>query len=234
MADGIRLNKYISDSGLCSRREADRLIDGGRVCIDGRPAVTGERVRAEQNICVDGTPLRKEDETILLVFYKPRGVVCTTSEDESDNVVKFINYPKRIYPVGRLDKYSEGLLLLTNNGDLVNGIMRSRYNHEKEYIVTVDRPVTDGFLDGMANGVPILGTFTKPCMTEKIARNRFRIVITQGMNRQIRRMCEYFDYRVITLKRVRILNITLGDLKVGEYRRATEYELEHLLNRKAQ
>ncbi|MFA5452107.1 MAG: pseudouridine synthase [Candidatus Methanomethylophilaceae archaeon] len=233
-SDTTRLNKFIADSGFCSRREADRLIEGGRVTVDGRKAEMGERISPEQDVCVDGTSVTREEETILLVFNKPAGLVCTTSDDEDDNVVKFINYPKRIYPIGRLDKYSEGLLLLTNRGDLVNGIMRSRYNHEKEYVVTVDRPVTEKFLNAMAAGVPILGTTTKQCKTKKLARNKFDMIITQGMNRQIKRMCEYFDYRVMSLRRIRIMNIVLGDLRSGEYRKASEKEIEEILGQKAQ
>ena len=233
-SDTTRLNKFIADSGFCSRREADRLIEGGRVTVDGRKAEMGERISPEQDVCVDGTSVTREEETILLVFNKPAGLVCTTSDDEEDNVVKFINYPKRIYPIGRLDKYSEGLLLLTNRGDLVNGIMRSRYNHEKEYVVTVDRPVTEKFLNAMAAGVPILGTTTKQCKTKKLARNKFDMIITQGMNRQIKRMCEYFDYRVMSLRRIRIMNIVLGDLRSGEYRKASEKEIEEILGQKAQ
>jgi len=233
-SDTTRLNKFIADSGFCSRREADRLIEGGRVTVDGRKAEMGERISPEQDVCVDGTSVTREEETILLVFNKPAGLVCTTSDDEDDNVVKFINYPKRIYPIGRLDKYSEGLLLLTNRGDLVNGIMRSRYNHEKEYVVTVDRPVTEKFLNAMAAGVPILGTTTKQWKTKKLARNKFDMIITQGMNRQIKRMCEYFDYRVMSLRRIRIMNIVLGDLRSGEYRKASEKEIEEILGQKAQ
>jgi 23S rRNA pseudouridine2604 synthase len=233
-SDTTRLNKFIADSGFCSRREADRLIEEGRVTVDGRKAEMGERISPEQDVCVDGTSVTREEETILLVFNKPAGLVCTTSDDEDDNVVKFINYPKRIYPIGRLDKYSEGLLLLTNRGDLVNGIMRSRYNHEKEYVVTVDRPVTEKFLNDMAAGVPILGTTTKQCKTKKLARNKFDMIITQGMNRQIKRMCEYFDYRVMSLRRIRIMNIVLGDLRSGEYRKASEKEIEEILGQRAQ
>jgi len=233
-SDTTRLNKFIADSGFCSRREADRLIEDGRVTVDGRKADLGERVHSEQDVSIDGVSVKREDETILLIFNKPVGLVCTTDDCEEDNVVKFIDYPKRIYPIGRLDKYSEGLLLLTNRGDLVNGIMRSRYDHEKEYIVTVDRPVTERFLSDMAAGVPILGTTTKPCKTRKIARNKFDMIITQGMNRQIKRMCEYFGYRVMSLKRIRVMNILLGDLRSGEYRKATDKEMEEVLRQKAE
>lgn len=232
--DTVRLNKFIADSGFCSRREADRLISEGRVAVDGREASVGEKIHPGQNVSVDGIPLKMEEESILLIFNKPAGIVCTTDDCEENNVVRFIDYPKRIFPIGRLDKYSEGLLLLTNRGDLVNGMMRSRYGHEKEYIVTVDRPVTERFLNGMSSGVPILGTTTKPCMIRKVARNRFDMVITQGMNRQIRRMCEYFGYRVTSLKRIRIMNITIGDLRPGEYRKASDDEMEDVLRHRAE
>ena len=232
--DTVRLNKFIADSGFCSRREADRLIDEGRVIVDGLKADLGDKIRPGQDVNVDGIPLEREEESVLLIFNKPAGIVCTTDDCEENNVVRFIDYPKRIYPIGRLDKYSEGLLLLTNRGDLVNGIMRSRYGHEKEYIVTVDRPVTEIFLRNMSSGVPILGTTTKPCRIGKIARNRFDIVITQGMNRQIRRMCEYLGYRVTSLKRIRVMNIVLGDLGPGEYRKASGDEMEEVLRHKAE
>ncbi len=223
--DLTRLNKFIADCGVCSRREADRLIERGCVTVDGEVAAMGTKVSPGQDIRVDGRRITPEEETILLVFNKPPGITCTAAEDDESNVVRYIGYPKRIYPIGRLDKYSEGLLLLTNKGDLVNGIMRSRYGHEKEYIVTVDRPVTDDFMKRMSSGVPILDTVTKPCIAEKISRNKFRMVITQGINRQIRRMCEHFGYRVMKLVRVRILDIELGDLPTGKYRTATEKEL---------
>lgn len=231
--DDVRLNKYIADSGLCSRREADRLIESGRVSVNGAPAEMGLRVTADDVVEVDGKRIAREDETILLVFNKPPGITCTAAEDDETNVVKYIGYPKRIYPIGRLDKYSEGLLLLTNRGDLVNGIMRSRYDHEKEYIVTVDRPVDDILLKKLSSGVYLkeLDVTTKPCVCEKVARNRMRMVITQGLNRQIRRMCEACGCRVMKLKRVRILDIELGDLETGKYRKATAKELKSVLDR---
>ena len=231
MADGepVRINKYLADCGVCSRRQADEMVSQGRVTVDGETAVTGTKVVPSQDVRVDGKSIRDDGKTIVLLLNKPEGIVCTTAEDEKDNVVKFVNYKRRVYPVGRLDKDSRGLLILTNRGDLVNGIMRSRYDHEKEYIVTVHRPVTQKFLDGMAAGVPILGTRTKPCVTEKLSKYRFRIVITEGLNRQIRRMCEHFDYVVTDLKRVRIMDINLGDLPEGKWRQATKEEVYSLL-----
>lgn len=231
MADGepIRINKYLADCGVCSRRQADELVSQGRVTVDGETAVTGTKVTPAQEVQVDGKSIKDDGKTIVLLLNKPVGIVCTTAEDEKDNVVKFVNYKRRIYPVGRLDKDSRGLLILTNRGDLVNGIMRSRYDHEKEYVVTVHRPVTQKFLDGMSAGVPILGTKTKPCVTEKLSKYRFRIVITEGLNRQIRRMCEHFGYVVTDLKRVRILDINLGDIPEGKWRQATKNEVYSLL-----
>ena len=231
--DDVRLNKYIADCGYCSRREADRLIEAGKVLVNGKRAEMGLRVTSEDVVEVEGKRLKREDETILLIFNKPPGITCTTSKEDDTNVVDYINYPKRIYPIGRLDKYSEGLLLLTNRGDLVNGIMRSRYGHEKEYIVTVDRPVDDAFLMKMSSGVYLkeLDVTTRPCRCTKVARNKFRMVITQGLNRQIRRMCEEMGCRVTKLKRVRILDIELGDLPVGEYRKATDKEMRSVLER---
>ena len=231
--DDIRLNKYIADCGYCSRREADRLIEAGKVLVNGKKAEMGLRITAEDVVEVEGKRLKREDETILLIFNKPPGITCTTSKEDETNVVDYIGYPKRIYPIGRLDKYSEGLLLLTNRGDLVNGIMRSRYGHEKEYVVTVDRPVDDAFLMKMSSGIYLkeLDVTTRPCRCTKVARNKFRMVITQGLNRQIRRMCEEMGCRVTKLKRVRILDIELGDLPVGEYRKATEKEMRSVLER---
>ena len=225
----LRLNKYIADCGVCSRRQADALIGKGRVSVDGTIAVTGQKVLPGQTVTVDGRRISDDGETVLLIFNKPVGVECTTAADSKDNVVRYIGYSRRIYPIGRLDKDSEGLLLMTNRGDLVNGIMRSRYRHEKEYIVKVDKPVTDAFLRGMSSGVPILDTVTRPCRTERIGRSTFRIIITQGLNRQIRRMCQHFGYEVKSLKRVRVLDIELGDLPVGRYRHATAEELESVM-----
>ena len=229
-AEGIRINKFLSEAGVCSRREADRQIEAQNVTIDGRIAVTGDRVLPGQTVLFCGKPVTKEEEMILLAFHKPVGIVCTAEKREKNNVIDYINYPKRIYPVGRLDKDSEGLLLLTNNGDIVNKMMRAGNRHEKEYIVTVNKPVTDFFVRGRSVGVPLveLGTTTRPCRVEKIGKKQFRIVLTQGLNRQIRRMCEYFGYRVEKLVRVRIMNIRLGDLPVGTYRNITEEEYAQL------
>ena len=231
MSEDVRLNKFMADCGHCSRREADRLIEAGKVKVNGRIAEMGMRVTDDDMVEAEGKILKREERTILLIFNKPPGITCTTSKDDETNVVDYINYPKRIYPIGRLDKYSEGLLLLTNRGDIVNGIMRSRYGHEKEYIVTVDRPVDDAFLMKMSSGVYLkeLDVTTKPCKCRKIARNKFSMIITQGLNRQIRRMCEEMGCRVMKLKRIRIIDIELGDLPVGEYREATKKELESVI-----
>jgi len=221
---GTRINKFIADSGLCSRRQADKLVEEGRVSIDGRTAVPGDTVTDGSAVTVDGEPIKKEETSVLLIFNKPRGLVCTSAEEEKDNVISYINYPKRITYVGRLDKDSEGLLLLTNKGELVDGLMRSRHGHEKEYIVAVDKPVNERFVNSMASGVPILDTVTRPCVVERIGKYRFRIVITQGLNLQIRRMCEHFGYNVTRLIRIRVGPIILGDLEPGKYRAATRDE----------
>ena len=220
----VRLNKCLSEAGVCSRREADRLIEAGKVSVDGETAVTGMKVREEQRILVNGRPVCKEEEMILLVVNKPRGIVCTSEKREKNNIIEYLHYPKRIYPVGRLDKDSEGLLLMTNNGEIVNKIMRSGNRHEKEYVVTVNKEVTEEFVRAMAGGIPILDTVTRKCEVQKLDKHRFRIVLTQGLNRQIRRMCEYLGYRVVALTRVRIMNIRLGNLKPGAYRRVTAQE----------
>ncbi len=225
----IRLNKYLSDAGVCSRREADRLIEAGKVTVDGETAVMGMKVIEGQQIFVNGKLVTGEDEDILLAVNKPAGIVCTTSGEEKDNIVDFIGYSKRIYPIGRLDKDSEGLILMTNQGELVNKILRGGNNHEKEYLVKVNKPVTSEFIRGMSAGVPILDTVTKPCTVERTGYNGFRIILTQGLNRQIRRMCEYFGYRVTYLKRIRVMNIKLGNLKVGEYRRIEGEEYREIM-----
>lgn len=226
----IRLNKYLSDAGICSRREADRLIEQGRVSVDGVKAFLGMKIEKGQHIMVDGKVSEFEEERILLAVNKPCGIVCTTATHKNEeNIVDFLAYPKRIYPIGRLDKNSEGLLLMTNKGDIVNNILKSRSCHEKEYRVTVDRPVTAEFLDSMRNGIPILDTVTRKCRVEKTGECSFCIILTQGLNRQIRRMCEYCGYRVVKLKRVRIMNICLGDLPVGKYRMLTNQEVEGLM-----
>jgi 23S rRNA pseudouridine2604 synthase len=224
--EDIRLNKFMADCGHCSRREADRLIEAGKVFVNGKVAETGMRVTDDDKVTVDGKVLKREEKTILLIFNKPPGITCTASKDDETNVVDYIGYPKRIYPIGRLDKYSEGLLLLTNRGDLVNGIMRSRYGHEKEYIVTVDRVVDDELLRRLSSGVYLkdLDVTTKPCKCQKVARNKLSMIITQGLNRQIRRMCEALSYKVTDLKRVRILNLKL-DTEEGKYREVSAKEL---------
>ena len=228
--NGIRINKYLSEAGVCSRREADRQVELGNVTIDGVTAETGARVFEGQMVLFQGKKVSKEEEMILIAFNKPVGVVCTAEKREKNNVIDYINYPKRIYPVGRLDKDSEGLLLLTNNGDIVNKMMRSGNMHEKEYVVTVNRPVTESFLHGLANGVPLveLNTTTRKCHVKQVGKKEFKIILTQGLNRQIRRMCEYFGYRVQKLVRTRIMNIELGDLPAGTYRNVTPEEYRQL------
>ena len=224
--DGVRINKYLSEAGICSRREADRYIQNGLIKIDGITAQIGDRVMPGQ----DGRSLSKEDEMILIALNKPEGIVCTAEKREKNNVIDYINYPKRIYPIGRLDKDSKGLLLLTNNGDIVNKMMRSGNRHEKEYIVTVNRNISDSFIRGLAGGVPLveLGVTTRKCHVKKLSSRQFKIILTQGYNRQIRRMCEYFGYRVVELERVRIMNISLGNLEPGKYRKVTEQEYKTL------
>lgn len=226
----VRINKYLSEAGVCSRREADRQIAAGNVTIDGRTARMGESVLPGQRVCFMGTPITREEEMILIAFHKPKGIVCTAEKREKNNVIDYIHYPKRIYPIGRLDKDSEGLLLLTNNGDIVNKMMRAGNRHEKEYVVTVNRPVTESFLRGLAGGVPLveLNTTTRKCKVWQTGKKEFHIILTQGLNRQIRRMCEYFDYRVQRLVRVRIMNIKLGDLEPGTYRDVTPEEYGQL------
>lgn len=225
----MRINKYLSEVGVCSRREADRLVEAGRVTVDGVLAVMGQKVTGREQIEIDRKSIKKEEEKVLLAFNKPRGVVCTTSKKDKNNIVDFINYGKRIYPIGRLDKDSEGLILLTNQGELVDKILRGSNFHEKEYIVTVNKKITSEFLRAMGSGVPILDTVTRPCEIEQIGPRTFRIILTQGLNRQIRRMCEYFDYRVLELTRVRVMNVRLGRLKSGTYRKVTGKELEELM-----
>lgn len=224
----MRLNKYLSDAGVCSRREADRLVQDGRVMVDGKTAVLGMQIQEGQEILVNGKKVRREEKKVLLLFHKPRGIECTANPKIKKNVISYIDYPIRIYYIGRLDKDSEGLLLLTNQSELVNKMMRAGNCHEKEYLVTVDKPVTDDFIKKMSSGVPILGTVTRKCQVEKTGKKTFRIILTQGLNRQIRRMCEYLGYRVERLVRVRVMNLELGDLPVGQYREAAEKELENL------
>jgi len=225
-----RLNKYISQSGLCSRREADRYIDEGKVFINGEPVEIGAQVAPGDTVVVNGQSIepRDEEELIFIALNKPRGIVSTTEESERANIVDFVGHPTRIFPIGRLDKESQGLIFLTSNGDLVNKILRAGNSHEKEYLVTVNKPITDHFIESMGKGVPILGVVTKGCKVVKESSNIFRITLIQGLNRQIRRMAEYFGYEVIKLDRVRIMNIELKGIGVGDWRDLNPKELEGL------
>ena len=224
-----RLNKYLSEIGHCSRRAADKLIDEGRIQVNGKTVLMGQKVSPSDRIEVDGVLIDDNQErNIYIAFNKPTGIVCTTdTRVEKDNIIDYINYPSRIFPIGRLDKMSEGLILLTNDGDIVNKILRARNNHEKEYIVTVNKPITIDFIQKIRNGLPILDQITKKCFAEQIHKKEFRIILTQGLNRQIRRMCEYLEYRVVKLKRIRIMNIELNT-KVGRYRDLTKKEMTEL------
>lgn len=229
---GIRLNKYLSESGICSRREADRMVEEGRVTVNGELPAMGQKILPGDQVEVDGTMVGGKDRPVLLLVNKPAGIVCTTAEFKGEkNIVDMVNYPVRVYPVGRLDKESEGLILMTNRGELVNKILRGGNHHEKEYLVTVNRPVTPEFLEAMSRGVPILDTVTAPCKTEKTGVCQFKIILTQGLNRQIRRMCEYFGYRVVALKRIRVMEFTLDGIPSGGYREATEAEQRELERR---
>jgi len=225
----MRLNKYISSTGICSRREADAWIEAGRVTINGTLATLGTQVSDGDQVCVDGRPVATGPRRVYIALNKPVGITCTTERDVAGNIVDFIGYRERIFPVGRLDKDSEGLILLTNDGDIVNEILRVENAHEKEYEVTVDRPITELFLNGMATGVRILGTVTRPCKVKRVGPATFRIILTQGLNRQVRRMCSFFGYQVVKLQRVRIINLTLGGLKVGQWRELSEAEVAALL-----
>ncbi|MCT4700309.1 23S rRNA pseudouridine(2604) synthase RluF [Enterobacteriaceae bacterium H20N1] len=226
----VRLNKYISESGICSRRDADRYIEQGNVFINGKRAAIGDRVFAGDVVKVNGQLIepRSEDDLVLIALNKPVGIVSTTEDGEKDNIVDFVNHSKRVFPIGRLDKDSQGLIFLTNHGDLVNKILRAGNDHEKEYIVTVNKPVTDEFIRGMGAGVPMLGTVTKKCKVKKEAPFVFRITLVQGLNRQIRRMCEHFGYEVTKLERTRIMNVSLKGLPLGEWRDLTDDELVEL------
>ena len=228
-AKSVRINKYLSEAGYCSRRAADKLIEQGRVTINNKVPEMGTKIVDGDIIKVDNKLISQpKEEFVYLAFNKPIGIVCTTdTTTEKDNIIDYINYPKRIFPIGRLDKPSEGLIFLTNDGDIVNKILRAKNNHEKEYIVTVNKAITQMFIKQMANGIPILDTITKKCFVEKIDKFKFKIILTQGLNRQIRRMCEYLDYRVIKLKRSRIMNIKL-DTKIGEWRELTKEELKEI------
>ncbi len=231
MEGQIRINKYLSEAGVCSRREADRQIEKGAVTINGRTAAMGDKVAPGDLVMYGNQRVSPEGEASLLAVNKPPGIVCTSEKRESDNIVDFLGYPKRVYPIGRLDKTSHGLILMTNQGEIANQIMRSRNYHEKEYIVKVNKDISENFLKNMSGGVYLeeLDATTRPCTVERVGRRAFRIILTQGLNRQIRRMCEQFEYRVMDLKRVRIMNIRLGDLKEGAYRRVEGKELEELL-----
>src|ERR1043165_5026101 len=223
-----RLNKFISETGYCSRREADKLIEEGRVTINGIVPEMGTKVSADDEVRIDGKIIKeKTAKSIYLAFNKPVGIECTTNTDVKDNIVDYINYPKRIFPIGRLDKASEGLIFMTDDGDIVNKILRARNNHEKEYTVTVNKPITERFVQKMGNGVPILDTVTRKCKVQQISKFIFKVVLTQGLNRQIRRMCEYLGYEVTALKRIRIINISL-DVPVGRWRELTNAEITAL------
>ena len=230
MTEQLRINKYLSSIGFCSRREADRLLEQGKVKIDGETAQVGQRVMLEQEVTVNGIPVKDKPREIIIAFNKPKGIVCTSSKKEKNNIVDYLHFPTRIYPVGRLDKDSTGLILLTNDGELTDCILRGKNNHEKEYLVTVQKPLRAEIIHAMEQGVPILDTMTRPYRIIQIDSHTFRIILTQGLNRQIRRMCEYFGYKVITLKRVRVMNIHLGDLKEGTWREITGKELAELKN----
>lgn len=221
-----RLNKYISETGICSRREADNLIQLGRIKVNGITADLGTKVTLTDKVTLDGKPILSKPKTVYIALNKPRGITCTTERKVQGNIIDFVNFHERIFPIGRLDKDSEGLIFLTNDGDIVNKILRSGNNHEKEYIVTVNKEITEVFLSKMASGVRILGITTKPCKIKKISKNIFNIVLVQGLNRQIRRMCEALGYKVVKLKRIRIMNVELGNLKTGKWRYITKDELK--------
>jgi 23S rRNA pseudouridine2604 synthase len=224
----IRLNKYISESGICSRREADKFIESGNVSINGKKANIGDQVRSSDKVIVNGQLIepRHKDDFVLIAFNKPAGVTSTTEITTKNNIVDYVNHSDRIFPIGRLDKDSQGLIFLTNNGDIVNKILRAGNKHEKEYLVTVNKPVTDQFVEAMGNGVPVLGETTKKCVVNKEAAFIFRIILIQGLNRQIRRMCEYFGFEVTKLERIRIMNVTLKGIPLGDWRELTKHELE--------
>lgn len=225
----MRLNKYISESGICSRREADKFIEAGKVYINGNLAVVGSKVSPNDTVVVNKTTIKPKSNKIYIALNKPIGITCTTELHVEGNIINFMNYPERIFPIGRLDKPSEGLIFLTNDGDIVNKILRAGNNHEKEYIVSVDKPITKEFVKSMESGIPILDTITKPCKVKKIGKCTFNIVLTQGLNRQIRRMCEFLGYTVTSLKRVRIMNISLDSLSTGKWRYLTNKEVSNLL-----
>jgi len=224
----IRINKFISETGFCSRREADKLVEQGRVTLNGRQAILGDKATGTDEVLVDGKPLKAKKTGIYIAFNKPVGITCTTERQIKGNIIDYINHPERIFPVGRLDKPSEGLIFLTSDGDIVNKILRAGNNHEKEYIVTVDKPIRPDFVQRMSNGIPVLDTVTKKCFVRKDGTYVFTIILTQGLNRQIRRMCEYLGYGVTKLKRVRIMNVTLENLPTGKWRNLTAQELQEI------
>lgn len=224
----INLNKYISSSGICSRREAEKFINEGRVTINSKPTQLGNRVGKKDVVKLDGRLVKPKNKTLYIALNKPIGIVSTTDGREPNNIVKHINHPERLFPIGRLDKPSEGLIFLTNDGDIVNKILRAGNHHEKEYFVSVNKTITQEFIDKMSNGIPILGTITQKCKVEKVSDKIFKIILTQGLNRQIRRMCEYLDYEVTKLKRTRIMNVELGYLQTGDWRELTEDEMKEI------
>lgn len=227
--ENVRLNKYLSDCGICSRREADRLIEAGLVSVNGRPAQLGMQVNTSDRVEYKGREVKPEGRLILIAFNKPKGVECTTDRENPDNIIDYIDYPERIFPIGRLDKNSSGLILLTNTGEISDKILRGSNYHEKEYEVHVTEPITEEFIRKMSEGVPILDTVTRPCTVTPCGKHSFRIILTQGLNRQIRRMCEALGYQVRDLKRIRVMNIHLGSLKTGTFRNVTEKELSILM-----
>ena len=227
-SNSIRINRYISSSGFCSRRKADEYISGGHVTIDGQLAENGSQVFPGQVVLIDGQTIFPSENHVYLAFHKPLGITCTTDQRDPDNIIDFIKYPTRIFPIGRLDKNSSGLILLTDDGDIVNRLLRAEGRHDKEYVVTVDRPIDRDFIKKMEGGLPILDTITLPCKVIQSGKKSFHIILNQGLNRQIRRMCEYLGYRVVKLKRIRILNIQLGELPVGQYRKLTLKEQKDL------
>ena len=224
----MRINKYISESGYCSRREADKLVESGRVTINGKVAELGSQAESGDEVRIDGQPLGAHKKHVYLALNKPVGITSTTEQQIKGNIVDYVGHPERVFPIGRLDKDSEGLILMTNDGDIVNRILRSEGRHEKEYIVTVDRPITPAFVKGMSEGVRVLGSLTLPCRVEAQSARTFRIILTEGRNRQIRRMCSAFGYQVRRLQRVRIMNIRLGELPRGKWRDLTQEELREL------
>ena len=226
--NSINLNKYISSTGICSRREAEKLIIDGKVTINGKPTQLGNRVFDGDIVKINGQPLKSKPKTLYIAYNKPVGIVCTTDSKERNNIVRAINHTERLFPIGRLDKPSQGLIFLTNDGDIVNKILRAGNNHQKEYIVTVNLPISSEFIQKMSNGIPILGTVTKKCLVEQISKNSFKIILTQGLNRQIRRMCEYLNYEVIKLVRTRIMNVGLANLTEGNWRELTPEEMQQI------